>query len=48
MQCNFPTFVRASAGVSFTASVDEITINTSENVLIRFPSFLNVNYLLTF
>ena len=46
MQYNFPSYVRLSSKVSFTASIDELTNNTSENHIILFPNFSFVNCLL--
>ena len=48
MQSNFISYVRVSSSVSFVASIDEKTINSSENYINRFPSFLKVNCLMIF
>ena len=48
MQSNFTSYVRVSSCVSFVASIDEITINSSEIHIDRFPSFFYVNYQLMF
>ena len=39
MQSNFSSKVRVSSSVSFVASIDEITISSSENHKYRFPCF---------
>ena len=36
---HIPSYVRFSSSVSFTASVDEVTIDTSHNPIVRFPKF---------
>ena len=48
MQSNFTSFNRVSSSVSFVASIDEITINSSENPKDRFPRFSYVSCLLIF
>ena len=42
MKCNFPSNVKFSSSVSFTASVDELTIDTSHNPIVRFPKFFKM------
>ena len=48
MQSNFTYYNRVSSSVSFVASIDEITISSSENHKNRFPSFPYANCLLIF
>ena len=48
MHFNFTLYLRVSSSVSFVASVDEITTNSSENHIDRFPNFFKVNCLLIF
>ena len=48
MQSNLTSYNRVSSSVSFVASIDEITISSSENHIDRFPRFSYVNYLLIF
>ena len=48
MHFNFTLYLRVSSSVSFVASVDEITTNSSENHIDRFPNFFKVNSLLIF
>ena len=48
MQSNFTSFNRVSSSVSFVASIDKITISSSENHEDRFPRFSYVNCLLIF
>ena len=42
MQCNIPSYVRFSSSVSFTASFDELTIDTSHNPIVGFPKFFKM------
>ena len=42
MQCNIPSNVKFSSSVSFTASVDELAIDTSHNPIVRFPKFIKM------
>ena len=48
MQSNFNSYNRVSSSVSSVASIDEITVNSSENHIDRFPRFSYVNCLLIF
>ena len=38
MKSNFTSYVRVSSSVSFVTNDDEITINSSENQIDRFPT----------
>ena len=48
MQSIFTSYNRVSSSVSFVASIDKITISSSENHKDRFPRFSYVNCLLIF
>ena len=48
MQSNFTSYNRVSSSVSFVASIDKITISSSENHKDRFLRFSYVNCLLIF
>ena len=48
MQFNFLSYARVSSSSCFCASVDEITFDTSENLILRFPIFLFPHCLLIF
>ena len=42
MQCNIPSYDKFCSSVSFTASVDELTFDTSHNPIVRFPKFFEM------
>ena len=48
LQSNFTSYNSVSSSVSFVATIDEITNNSSANHIDSFPSFCYVNCLLTF
>ena len=42
MQCNIPYYVKFSSSVTFTATVDELTIDISHNPIVSFPKFFKM------
>ena len=48
LQSNFTSYVRVSSSFSVVASMDEITFNSPENHIDRFPNFFYVNCLWMF